>query len=90
MGLGTVLANEEIIDGKSERGGFPVERKPLRQWVRGLTNVQCLIFFIEPPPKSVMSLLPWLLPARTSISLYLMSSPRDALVVLPGPVLVLL
>ena len=30
--LGTVLANEEVIDGKSERGGHPVERVPLRQW----------------------------------------------------------
>ncbi len=30
--LGTVLANEEVIDGKSERGGYPVIRKPLRQW----------------------------------------------------------
>jgi len=36
-GLGTVLANEEIIDGLSERGGFPVERKPLRQWVLKIT-----------------------------------------------------
>ena len=31
--LGTVLANDEIIDGKSERGGFPVIRKNMRQWV---------------------------------------------------------
>ncbi len=31
--LGTVLANDEIIDGKSERGGFPVVRKNMRQWV---------------------------------------------------------
>lgn len=31
-GLGTVLANDEIIDGKSERGGFPVEKKMMRQW----------------------------------------------------------
>ena len=31
--LGTVLANEEVIDGKSERGGHPVERMPLRQWM---------------------------------------------------------
>lgn len=31
--LGTVLANEEVIDGKSERGDHPVERIPLRQWV---------------------------------------------------------
>ena len=31
--LGTVLANEEIIDGKSEVGGFDVVRKPMRQWV---------------------------------------------------------
>lgn len=30
--LGTVLANDEIIDGKSERGGFPVEKKLMRQW----------------------------------------------------------
>lgn len=36
-GLGTVLANEEVIDGKSERGGFPVERRPLRQWVLKIT-----------------------------------------------------
>ena len=32
-GLGTVLSNDEIIDGKSERGGFPVVRKNMRQWV---------------------------------------------------------
>ena len=31
--LGTVLANEEVIDGKSERGGYPVIRKNMRQWV---------------------------------------------------------
>jgi len=30
--LGTVLANEEVIDGKSEVGGFPVTRRPMRQW----------------------------------------------------------
>jgi leucyl-tRNA synthetase len=36
-GLGTVLANEEVIDGKSERGGFPVERLPLRQWMLKIT-----------------------------------------------------
>src|SRR5690606_17117122 len=30
--LGTVLANEEVIDGRSERGGHPVVRKPMRQW----------------------------------------------------------
>ena len=35
--LGTVLANEEVIDGKSEVGGFPVERRPLRQWVLRIT-----------------------------------------------------
>ena len=35
--LGTVLANEEVIDGKSERGGFPVVRIPLRQWVLKIT-----------------------------------------------------
>ena len=31
--LGTVLANDEVIDGKSERGGFPVVRKNMKQWV---------------------------------------------------------
>ena len=31
--LGTVLSNDEVIDGKSERGGFPVVRKNMRQWV---------------------------------------------------------
>ena len=35
--LGTVLANEEVIDGKSERGGFPVVRKPMRQWMLKIT-----------------------------------------------------
>ena len=32
-GLGTVLANDEVIDGKSERGGFPVVRKNMKQWI---------------------------------------------------------
>ena len=35
--LGTVVANEEVIDGKTERGGFPVIRKPMRQWVLKIT-----------------------------------------------------
>lgn len=35
--LGTALANEEVIDGRSERGGFPVLRKPLRQWMFRIT-----------------------------------------------------
>ncbi|HVX84167.1 MAG TPA: leucine--tRNA ligase [Phycisphaerae bacterium] len=36
-GLGTVLANEEVIDGKSEVGGFPVERRPMKQWMLRIT-----------------------------------------------------
>jgi leucyl-tRNA synthetase len=36
--LGTVLANEEVIDGKSERGGHPVQRLPLRQWMLRITS----------------------------------------------------
>ena len=36
--LGTVLANEEVIDGKSERGGHPVVRMPLRQWMLRITS----------------------------------------------------
>src|SRR5699024_6087831 len=36
--LGTVLANEEIIDGLSERGSHPVERRPMRQWVLRITE----------------------------------------------------
>ena len=35
--LGTVLANEEVVDGVSERGGHPVERRPMRQWVLRIT-----------------------------------------------------
>ena len=48
--LGTVLANEEVVDGKSEVGGFPVVRRPMRQWMlritayaeRLLTELDCL------------------------------------------------
>jgi leucyl-tRNA synthetase len=36
--LGTVLANEEVADGKSERGGHPVVRMPLRQWLLRITD----------------------------------------------------
>ena len=35
--LGTVLANEEVIDGKSERGGYPVEKRLMKQWVLKIT-----------------------------------------------------
>ncbi|MCB0310226.1 MAG: leucine--tRNA ligase [Bdellovibrionales bacterium] len=36
--LGTVLANEEVIDGKSERGGYDVIRKPMKQWLLRITD----------------------------------------------------
>jgi len=36
--LGTVLANEEVINGRSERGGYPVIRKPMRQWMLRITK----------------------------------------------------
>ena len=36
--LGTVLANDEVIDGKSERGGHPVERKRMKQWMLRITE----------------------------------------------------
>ena len=36
--LGTVLANDEVIDGKSERGGFPVVKKNMRQWIIKITD----------------------------------------------------
>jgi leucyl-tRNA synthetase len=36
--LGTTLANEEVVDGKSEVGGFPCERRPLRQWMLRITD----------------------------------------------------
>ena len=35
--LGTVLANEEVIGGVSERGGYPVVRKPMKQWMLRIT-----------------------------------------------------
>lgn len=37
-GLGTVLANDEVVNGVSERGGFPVEKKTLRQWYLRITE----------------------------------------------------
>jgi leucyl-tRNA synthetase len=36
--LGTVLANEEVVDGRSEVGGFPVVRRPMRQWMLRITT----------------------------------------------------
>ncbi|ADH98747.1 leucine--tRNA ligase [Salisediminibacterium selenitireducens] len=36
--LGTVLANEEVIEGKSERGGHPVEKRPMKQWMLKITE----------------------------------------------------
>ncbi len=48
-GLGTVLSNEEVIDGKSEVGGFPVERRPMRQWMLRITAyADRLIADLEP------------------------------------------
>jgi leucyl-tRNA synthetase len=35
--LGTVLANDEVVDGRSERGGYPVLRKPMKQWMFRIT-----------------------------------------------------
>lgn len=35
--LGTVLANEEIEDGKAKEGGYPIERRPLKQWILKIT-----------------------------------------------------
>ncbi len=47
--MGTVLANEEVIDGKSEVGGFPVVRLPLRQWLMRITAyAERLIDDLEP------------------------------------------
>src|SRR5437764_3546323 len=37
-GLGTVLANEEVVEGKSEVGGFPVVKRPMRQWMLRITS----------------------------------------------------
>ncbi len=36
--LKTVLANEEVVDGKSERGGYPVIRQPMKQWMLKITD----------------------------------------------------
>src|SRR5258707_14190478 len=47
--LGTVLSNEEVQDGKSERGGHPVVRMPLRQWLLRITAyAERLIDDLEP------------------------------------------
>lgn len=36
--LGTVLANEEVEDGKAKEGGYPIERRPLKQWILKITE----------------------------------------------------
>ncbi len=57
--LGTVLANEEVIEGKSEVGGFPVVRRPMRQWMLRITAfAQRLIDELEPLdwPESIKTL----------------------------------
>jgi leucyl-tRNA synthetase len=47
--LGTVLANEEVIDGKSERGSHPVVRRPLKQWLMRITAyAERLLSDLEP------------------------------------------
>ncbi len=47
--LGTVLSNDEVIDGKSERGDHPCERRPLRQWVLKITEyAERLLQELEP------------------------------------------
>ncbi|HID22857.1 MAG TPA: leucine--tRNA ligase, partial [Planctomycetaceae bacterium] len=47
--LGTVLANEEVVNGRSERGGHPVERIPLRQWMLRITAyAERLLTDLEP------------------------------------------
>ena len=48
--LGTVLANEEVIDGKSERGDHPVVRVPMRQWMLKITAYADRL--LEVPKKS--------------------------------------
>jgi leucyl-tRNA synthetase len=42
--LGTVLSNEEVVDGKSEVGGFPVEKRPMLQWVLRITKYADRLF----------------------------------------------
>ncbi|RMG41542.1 MAG: leucine--tRNA ligase [Planctomycetota bacterium] len=57
--LGTVLANEEVIDGRSERGGHPVVRIPLRQWMLRITAyAERLLEELEPLdwPESIKTL----------------------------------
>lgn len=47
--LGTVLANEEVINGRSERGNHPVERRPMRQWMLKITEyAERLLNDLEP------------------------------------------
>ena len=41
--MGTVLSNEEVVDGVSERGGHPVYRRPMKQWVLKLLNIDRLL-----------------------------------------------
>jgi leucyl-tRNA synthetase len=57
--MGTVLANEEVVEGKSEIGGFPVERRPLRQWLMRITAyAERLLDDLEPLdwPESIQAM----------------------------------
>jgi leucyl-tRNA synthetase len=57
--MGTVLANEEVVEGKSEVGGFPVERRPLRQWLLRITAyAERLLDDLEPLdwPESIQAM----------------------------------
>ena len=54
--LGTVLSNEEVIGGVSERGGFPVIRKPMRQWVMRITDYGATYLVLAPEHKLVKRL----------------------------------
>ena len=42
--LGTVLANDEVVNGVSERGGYPVEKKKMRQWYLRITEYADRLF----------------------------------------------
>src|SRR5438128_2249905 len=80
--LGTVLANEEVIDGKSEVGGFEVIRKPMRQWVLKITEYADRLLedlnLVEWPPSTYEMQKNWI--GRSIGATYMVLAPEHALV----------
>lgn len=80
--LGTVLANEEVIDGKSERGGYPVERRPMKQWCLKITEYADKLLEgldeIEWPSSTITMQKNWIGKSKGSIITFKVKDSEDS------------